>query len=220
MRSCLRTFVGIFFSVCLSIGYAFAQQPVDVSACFSPVLQRVNTFTSLTSFDLAYFSQMNEDSWKTASKNGTVAVLGIAAGSYGEFQSQREKMFKETHLNIHYFQDIKMSSVAMDDGAYDVIKECLKDQARHQAGLTYVIVTRAKDPKAVSLRFYWNPTTPDSGLPVRAAAENATSLDPDVKGKQIFPVGAGCIAGFQAARACARACGPLLIDESFKQVCH
>jgi hypothetical protein len=190
MKVVLGIFVRLCFSIVLSIGYAFAQQPVDVSACFSPVLQRVNTFSSLTSFDLAYFSQMNEDSWKTASKNGTVAVLNIAAASYGEFQAQRERLFQETHLNIHYFQDIKMSSVAMDAGAYDVIKECLKDQARHQAGLTYVVVARAKDPKAVSMRFYWNPTTPDSGLPVRAAAENATSLDPDVKGKQVFPSGA------------------------------
>jgi hypothetical protein len=181
-------FAYLWLSILMSAGYAYAQQPVNVSACFSPVLQRVNTFSSTTSFDLAYFSQMDQESWKAASKNGTVSVLGIGAASYSEFTQQREKLFQETHLNIHYFQDMKISSVAMDPGAYDVIKECLKDQARRQAGLTYVVA--ARDQKAVSIRFYWNPTTSDSGLPVRAAAENATSLDPDIRGNQIFPTGA------------------------------
>lgn len=170
-------------------GYAYAQKPVDVSVCFSPVLQRVSTFASATSFDLAYFSQLNEDHWKEASKNGSVAVLGIVAGNYGDFTKQRDQVFQETHLNIHYFQDIKMTSVGMDPGAYDVIKECLKEQAGRQAGLTYVV--SARDQKAVSIRFYWNPTTTDNGLSVRGVAENATTLDPDIKIKnQVFPVGA------------------------------
>jgi hypothetical protein len=189
MRAFLRTFAGICFPVSLALAGAYAQQPVDVSACFSPVLQQVNTFSSATTFDLAYFSQMNDESWRNASKNGTVAVMGIAAGSYGEFTTEREKRFQEQHLNIHYFQDVKTSSVAMDEGAYSVIKECLRDQARRQAGLTYVVVARPKDPKAVSMRFYWNPTTPDSGLPIKGAAENATALHPGVKGNQIFPAG-------------------------------
>jgi hypothetical protein len=61
----------------IPIPYALAQKQVDVSQCFSPILQQVNTLSSLTRLDFAYVLQMNEEKWKTDRKNGTVAIGGI-----------------------------------------------------------------------------------------------------------------------------------------------
>ena len=142
---------------------------------------------SLTRLDLAYLAQMTKDQWSTDSKNGEVGIAGIAAASYESFTAQRDQLFQQTSLNLSYFQTINMSSITLDPGAYDVIKECLKTQAARQQGLTYVVT--AHNDTDVSIRFYWNPTIAPYELPVRAVAANAKTLDPDAKGDQLFAPG-------------------------------
>ena len=183
MKRPFQTF-GCCLAVLVTGSLSFAQKPVDVSQCFSPVLQQVRTFSSLTRLDLAYLAQMSEDNWKSSSNNGALSVAGIAARSYSNFQAEREKRFQETSLNLSYFQSVNTSSVTLDADAYDVIKECLRTQASRQGGLTYVVTSH--DESDVSIRFYWHPSTPPYELPVRATADNAKTLDPDASGKQLF----------------------------------
>jgi hypothetical protein len=113
-------------AVVISPQNSMAQKPLDVSQCFPSVLQQVRTFSSLTRLDLAYLAQMNEDTWKIASNNGAIGIAGIAAGSFANFSTERTRLFQETSLNLSYFQAINTSSVTLDTGAYDVMKECLK----------------------------------------------------------------------------------------------
>jgi len=164
-------------------------QPLDVSDCFPEMLRQQRAFDTLTDFELHYLSTLDETEWKSSSKNGSVAVLGIVAGNYSQFDAERKTLFTENRLDVHYFQHLSSSSLTLDPAAYEVMKECLKVKAATQKkGLTYVVVV--EDATDLSIRFFWNPTNPPYELPATGYIDNGKNIDPAISEiRQLFPVG-------------------------------